>query len=591
MKKHLLLMTALLPALMQAWGQEVVASGTCGAEGDNLTWTLTEDGTLTISGQGDMADFSPAVYNAPPCPWRENKQNIKVATVQEGVTSIGGAAFCKCGTLAAVALPGSLTTIGDEAFTACSSLLSISIPQGVTSIGEAAFSYCSALTSITIPEKVTNIGYATFRNCSGLVSVDIPEGVTSIGDNVFEYCTNLPSIHLPNSVTDIGPYAFYECCNLTSVNIPDGVTIIWTSTFQGCSKLISIEFPERLTKIGLYAFSGCTKLASVSIPRQVNYIEDYAFSYCVSLTSLTIPGSVMDIGIEAFYNCTGLTSVTIDRGVMNIGARAFDNCENLTSVTIPNSVKSIGYDAFFNTAIYNEENNWNKGGLYIDQFLIDGKRAGKVCDILPGTKLIADRAFHGCTGLTSVTFPPGIKSIGAEAFYFCSGLDSLIIGEGLEEIRQGAFLNCDNLRSIDLPSTTKVIGNGFSGCLGLKEVTIRAIAPPEVDFFAFGYASDIPIYVPSKSIEAYRTAKDWYYYINFLPLSDKPVDYISSSILTGGITIMGREVQLPIGVNTAAQVYDMAGRCVLSTTERNFTLPQGLYVIKIGCEAVKISVR
>ncbi len=31
---------------------DVLASGTC----DDLAWTLTEDGTLTISGTGDMED-------------------------------------------------------------------------------------------------------------------------------------------------------------------------------------------------------------------------------------------------------------------------------------------------------------------------------------------------------------------------------------------------------------------------------------------------------------------------------------------------------------------------------------------------------
>ena len=33
-------------------------AGTCGADGDNLTWSLdTDSGVLTVSGTGDMADF------------------------------------------------------------------------------------------------------------------------------------------------------------------------------------------------------------------------------------------------------------------------------------------------------------------------------------------------------------------------------------------------------------------------------------------------------------------------------------------------------------------------------------------------------
>ena len=46
-----------IPNLTKA--QEVVEQGYCGGEGDgtNLTWILTDDGVLTISGSGAMADF------------------------------------------------------------------------------------------------------------------------------------------------------------------------------------------------------------------------------------------------------------------------------------------------------------------------------------------------------------------------------------------------------------------------------------------------------------------------------------------------------------------------------------------------------
>ena len=48
-----LLALSMAPA---AWAA-TVASGECGAEGDNVTWVLDDTGTLTISGQGAMADY------------------------------------------------------------------------------------------------------------------------------------------------------------------------------------------------------------------------------------------------------------------------------------------------------------------------------------------------------------------------------------------------------------------------------------------------------------------------------------------------------------------------------------------------------
>ena len=49
------------------------ASGTCGAQGDNLTWTLTPDGTLTISGKGDMEDYEDFL-DVPWYAYREHKR-------------------------------------------------------------------------------------------------------------------------------------------------------------------------------------------------------------------------------------------------------------------------------------------------------------------------------------------------------------------------------------------------------------------------------------------------------------------------------------------------------------------------------------
>ena len=36
----------------------IVDSGNCGANGDNITWTLDDAGTLTISGEGEMAEYT-----------------------------------------------------------------------------------------------------------------------------------------------------------------------------------------------------------------------------------------------------------------------------------------------------------------------------------------------------------------------------------------------------------------------------------------------------------------------------------------------------------------------------------------------------
>ena len=289
------------------YSSNILASGTCGAEGnngDNLTWILDDEGVLTISGTGAMAS-----WNWKGSPWYANKDKIESVVIEDGVTSIGA-----------------------NAFDGCSGLTSITIPSSVTSIGEHAFYGCSGLTSITIPSSVTSIGAHAFWGCSGLTSITIPSSVTSIEKYVFSGCSGLTSITIPNSVTSIEWGAFSGCSGLTSITIPSSVTSIGEGAFEGCSGLTSITIPSSVTSIGKYAFSGCSGLTSITIPSSVTSIGAYAFRGCSGLTSITIPSSVTSIGEYTFYGCSGLTSITIPNSVTSIGTSAFSGCSGLTRV-------------------------------------------------------------------------------------------------------------------------------------------------------------------------------------------------------------------------------------------------------------------
>ena len=233
--KRILLCTALCLAGVLAWGQTVVDSGTCGAEGDNLTWTLTDDGTLTISGTGEMADYTSYPYS----PWYSYSDDIHVVVIKEGVTSIGESAFRGCIGLTSLVIPNGVTSIGNWAFRGCSGLTSVTIGEGVTSIGDWAFSGCSSLTvlnynavecemsistgwenisQLTIGDKVKVIPEDAFSDCSSLTSVVIPNNVASIGDRAFWYCSGLTSLTIGEGVTSIGSSAFYDCTQLTVLN-------------------------------------------------------------------------------------------------------------------------------------------------------------------------------------------------------------------------------------------------------------------------------------------------------------------------------------------------------------------------------------
>ena len=314
-----------------AYAATVVDSGSCGKNGDNVTWKLTSDGTLTISGTGKMKDYGDN-YGMSVAPWYVGSSQVKTVIIEDGVTSIGDRAFDGCTKLTRVVIPDSVTSIGYSSFRGCYSLPSVAIPDSVTSIGDSAFAYCKALTGITLSGSVTSIGSCAFQSCDSLTSVTMQNGVTDIGDNAFTYCKNLTSVTIPNSVKTIGTSAFYNCAGLTRVTIPGSVTRIEQDTFKGCSGLTSVTISAGVTSIESGAFRDCTSLTSVTIPGSVTSIEGYAFAYCSALTSLIIHDGTTSIGISAFMNCTSLGSVTIPRSVTDIGGYAFSSCRSLADV-------------------------------------------------------------------------------------------------------------------------------------------------------------------------------------------------------------------------------------------------------------------
>lgn len=171
-----------------------IASGTYGA---NLTWTLDDEGTLTIRSTGEVLnDGDTDRDDNSLAPWYVEGRNedIRKVIVANGVTSIG-----------------------DLAFFECTNLTSVSIPKGMTRIGEYVFDGCSKLSNITLPEGMTSIGLHAFAFCESLSSIDIPESLTDIGENAFDSCTSLSSITIPKSVTRIGEFAFYNCPRLADV--------------------------------------------------------------------------------------------------------------------------------------------------------------------------------------------------------------------------------------------------------------------------------------------------------------------------------------------------------------------------------------
>ena len=417
-----------------------VESGTCG---ENVKWTLTKDGTLTISGTGAMVDY-PYSTSAP---WRSFRSQVKTVVIENGVTSIGNNAFYNCSSLTSVTIPSSVTSIGNNAFYDCTSLTSVTIPGSVTSIGDRAFYGCSSLTDVYYG------GYGI-----GWLAVDghgqIPDSATvHFKDNLYDSGTCGKNVNWmldaggTLTISGTGAMADYYSAlyrgsapwyNIRSqvkkVLIKSGVTSIGRHAFKDCKSLTSVTIPDSVTRIGGYAFEDCTSLTSITIPHSVGEIEEYAFVCCAALTCMTIPNSVKRISEGAFAGCSALTDVYYDGyGIdwLDAGGR---------SSGMPNSATVHFKDDLYGKGACGENVDWvmTAGGTLT----------------ISGTGAMADCEWNSapwaraCSEITSIVIGDGVTSIGNNAFQYCSSLTGAAIPGSVTAIGSSVFYGCDALTDI-----------------------------------------------------------------------------------------------------------------------------------------------
>ena len=371
--------------------------------GEGLTWKLSYYGTLTISGTGKMASYSPG-----DAPWYSRRTQIRKITISEGVTSIGEYAFEECTNVTSISIPGSVTELNEYCFSACVSMKNITIPQSVTRIADGVFDACEKLTDIYYGGTDASWKHITSWNAGlgGNVTIHSTGVFTGkCGDNLtwtidnnevltisgtgripdyndpssggnntapwYGYAYQIKKVVLGSGVQNIGNNAFAGCYGMTDITIPDGVTSIGDSAFDWCSALTEISIPGTVSSIGDSAFYGCSALTEISIPGTVSSIGDSVFSRCSALTEISIPSTVSSIGSYAFSGCA-LREVEIPQGITSIQTRTFQFCTQLTKITIPDSVTSVEICAFDNCPVLKTvyyggtEAQWE--GMHVDNY-------------------------------------------------------------------------------------------------------------------------------------------------------------------------------------------------------------------------------
>ena len=297
------------------------------------------------------------------------------------------------------------------------------------------------------------------------------------------------------------------------------VTAVSSHAFSECS-VTSVSLPNTITSIGAAAFLDCTQLYSITLPQSVVSIGTSAFSGCVALGSVSLPNALTSIGANSFQGCQKLTSISIPSGVQSIGENAFSGCYNLRNITFSNSntINSVGRNAFYGTAWYDYLPN---GLIYIGN--VAYKYKGSIVDnpnivLKEGTTEISEGAFQSCSGLKSISIPESVTTIGNSAFYGCAELAEITIPQNVTSVGS-AFTGCSGLKTItilcptvgqwfrQLPSVqhvilgdavTNIANYAFQGCNGLKTINLPE-GLESIGSYAFSGCGEIAsVIIPKK---------------------------------------------------------------------------------------------
>lgn len=507
--------------------EDILAQGTCGAEADgsNVTWVLTTDGTLILSGTGAVAAYE----NRKDTPWRDYNYQILQLEVQKGITSVSGLCSCyklrevslpeglislgkltfmDCWELQEIRLPKSLKTLGEGTFASCFALTEIELPEGLKTVGEGFLYHCISLTSVVIPASVTEMGDRpfsgdwalktveikgnvprlsnySFHECDALQEVLITGSVGTIGDDAFKELDSLERVQIASGLKTIGKRAFWLCDNLTTVSLPDGVTSIGEEAFKECSSLTTINLPNSITTIGANAFNGTKLTGPLNIPSSLVSLGDNAFHGCSGLTgTLVFPAAMENISTNVFAGCAGIEEIILPRGVLTIGAGAFNNCSGVQRLWLTNSIQSIGANAFngmknlkkvyFSGTILEWETGiqWADKGYQIGVAITTNEEiaSGSCGEALTWSLNAAgDLTVSGTGDMTD------FAATGAPWAEYRDQVKLVILGRGVTSIGSSAFQDCKNLETVSLPGSLTALGEAaFLRCGKLTNITLPA---------------------------------------------------------------------------------------------------------------------
>ena len=464
--------------------------------GDNAIWSLDEEGTLTISGEG-------AVTSAP---WQG--ETIRRLVIEEGITDLDNITFQNSTELVSVQWPSTIKTIPSSCFAGCRSLKTIDIPAGVESIDDWAFQGCSSLLKAVIPSTVTYISvYDVFADCAKnfyILGYKESEAERYANENNIRFVDAANPV-IPIEICDItleqGAVEYDGTAKTPKVTVRDGdIELVEGEDY-------SVEYANNqdigtasvtVTGIGnIYTGEEKLEFQIVKISDKLTVGDNYVRISIGSDSNTDMASVFFKPEEDGFYTfkMDSLGDKTI-QDFRSSGVSTYTNSWDTTKVIVPveklyaddkydlEVQSKIGSDTIVRITIEKRETtgeingvSWNlsdEGVLTIDgtdltQAAVDGidlwrsfQSDTKKLIIGKNVTTIPYDSFEEFRVLESLELPEGLLEIGSYAFNGCQKLKNVVLPSSLKTIESGAFKRC-GFKGIDVPESVESIGSSALG--------------------------------------------------------------------------------------------------------------------------------
>lgn len=496
---------------VDAEANEIVAEGTCG---ENLTWTLNNNGNMYIAGEGAMDNWT----SADDVPWAEYADQIKTVNGSKELKTIGDYAFYGCENIENAFLT---TVIGKHAYEGCKKIYGYSYysDNEVVEIKDYAFYGCEKFKSITIKNPLCLIADSEFvfpedfeiecyENSSAheyavkygrefeLITDKAPvypenpyvpeesetpddnnssendeQGIAAegtLGENIAWTLYDSGQLSISGSGAIMGsdgsnPWGEYTD-DITSVVLEHGITEIGDYAFYGCENLIfvSLEYKGGLDRIGFYAFDGCSRLMDLEIGGHIGKIGDFAFNGCEMLDKITITNSDCSIVDSEFV----FPENTVIEGFAGSTAEIYSNNYNREFASLGVITPDSGVQAVVAEGKCGENIKWtlddNGSLVFSGEGDMDNWASAEDTPWAEYTSLIR-----------TVSMSEEITSIGDYAFYGC---ENLLTGVLTSVIGAHAYEGCKRMNGYsyygDVSPINEIKDCAFKGCYSLWAIPI-----------------------------------------------------------------------------------------------------------------------